>query len=94
MDEIEPGYVDHTRYRVESVLNGYNGTVMAYGQTGSGITCSLGRLGKHDPSERGIMLYMESIQDLLAPEKSNIQIVEDSKTAEVSLPGSTVIKNH
>ncbi|XP_049933456.1 kinesin-like protein KIN-UC isoform X2 [Nymphaea colorata] len=100
----------------ESVLNGYNGTVMAYGQTGSGKTYTLGRLGKHDPSERGIMvraledilssispsadavaisylqLYMESIQDLLAPEKSNIQIVEDSKTAEVSLPGSTVIK--
>ncbi|KAF3795938.1 Armadillo repeat-containing kinesin-like protein 2 [Nymphaea thermarum] len=100
----------------ESVLNGYNGTVMAYGQTGSGKTYTLGRLGKHDPSERGIMvraledilssispsadavaisylqLYMETIQDLLAPEKSNIQIVEDSKTAEVSLPGSTVIK--
>ncbi|CAN6461387.1 unnamed protein product [Victoria cruziana] len=101
---------------VESVLNGYNGTMMAYGQTGSGKTYTLGRLGKHDPAERGIMvrsledifssispsadaiaisylqLYMESLQDLLAPEKSNIQIVEDPGTGEVSLPGCTIIK--
>ncbi|OVA18001.1 Armadillo [Macleaya cordata] len=101
---------------VESVLNGYNGTVMAYGQTGTGKTYTVGRLGKHDPSERGIMvraledilantspgldtvevsylqLYLESIQDLLAPEKNNIPIVEDSKTGEVSLPGAAVVK--
>lgn len=37
-------------------------------------------------------LYMESIQDLLAPEKINIPIVEDSKTGEVSVPGATVVK--
>ncbi|MCD7455401.1 hypothetical protein HAX54_028050 [Datura stramonium] len=101
---------------VESVLNGYNGTVMAYGQTGTGKTYTLGRLGKDDVSERGIMvralediivnttptsdsvemsflqLYMESIQDLLAPEKINIPIVEDAKTGEVSVPGATVVK--
>ncbi|GAY54534.1 hypothetical protein CUMW_157380 [Citrus unshiu] len=101
---------------VESVLNGYNGTVMAYGQTGTGKTYTLGRLGKDDASERGIMvralediissmsvtsdsvevsylqLYMESIQDLLAPEKVNIPINEDPKTGEVSLPGATVVK--
>lgn len=35
---------------------------------------------------------MESLQDLLAPEKSNIQIVEDPRTGEVSLPGCTIIK--
>ncbi|KAG8501918.1 hypothetical protein CXB51_004693 [Gossypium anomalum] len=91
---------------VESVLSGYNGTVMAYGQTGTGKTFTLGRLGKNDASERGIMvraledimdnisiafdtvevsylqLYMESIQDLLAPEKTNIPINEDPKTGE------------
>ncbi|KAK9913187.1 hypothetical protein M0R45_037011 [Rubus argutus] len=101
---------------VESVLNGYNGTVMAYGQTGTGKTYTLGRLGYDDASERGIMvralediisstapacdivevsylqLYMESIQDLLAPEKTNILIHEDSKTGEVSLPGASVVR--
>ncbi|KAL5710014.1 hypothetical protein ACHQM5_020629 [Ranunculus cassubicifolius] len=99
---------------VESVLNGYNGTVMAYGQTGTGKTYTLGRLGKEDPSECGIMvramkdifatpgsftvevsylqLYLESVQDLLLPEKNNIPIGEDPKTGEVSLPGAEVIK--
>lgn len=37
-------------------------------------------------------LYMESIQDLLAPEKVNIPISEDPKTGEVSAPGATVVK--
>nr|XP_011469637.1 PREDICTED: armadillo repeat-containing kinesin-like protein 1 isoform X2 [Fragaria vesca subsp. vesca] len=101
---------------VESVLNGYNGTVMAYGQTGTGKTYTLGRMGCDDASERGIMvralediilstapesdtvevsylqLYMESIQDLLAPEKTNIPIHEDPKTGEVSLPGASVVR--
>ncbi|KAG6410101.1 hypothetical protein SASPL_128150 [Salvia splendens] len=100
---------------VESVLDGYNGTVMAYGQTGTGKTYTLGRMGKDDASERGIMvraledilaatsasdtievsylqLYMESIQDLLAPEKTNIPIVEDAKTGEVSVPGAEIVK--
>ncbi|GMI80591.1 Arabidopsis thaliana KINESIN Ungrouped clade, gene A, ARMADILLO REPEAT-CONTAINING KINESIN 1 [Hibiscus trionum] len=101
---------------VESVLSGYNGTVMAYGQTGTGKTFTLGRIGKDDASERGIMvravedilanislasdtveasylqLYMESIQDLLAPEKTNIPINEDPRTGEVSLPGAVTVK--
>ncbi|KOM37264.1 hypothetical protein LR48_Vigan03g064500 [Vigna angularis] len=38
---------------VESVLDGYNGTVMAYGQTGTGKTFTLGRLGEVDTSDRG-----------------------------------------
>uniref|UniRef100_K4A5N0 Kinesin-like protein n=1 Tax=Setaria italica TaxID=4555 RepID=K4A5N0_SETIT len=75
-----------------SVLEGYNGTVMAYGQTGTGKTYTVGRLGKDDPSERGIMLYLESVQDLLAPEKTNIPIVEDAKTGEVSLPGAAIVE--
>ncbi|KAJ0546027.1 putative plus-end-directed kinesin ATPase [Helianthus annuus] len=41
---------------VEGVLNGYNGTIMAYGQTGTGKTFTLGKLGKDDASERGIMV--------------------------------------
>ncbi|XP_062209924.1 kinesin-like protein KIN-UA isoform X2 [Phragmites australis] len=101
---------------VESVLEGYNGTVMAYGQTGTGKTYTVGRLGKNDPSERGIMvralehilsivsletdrvaisylqMYLESVQDLLAPEKTNIPIVEDPKTGEVSLPGAAIVE--
>lgn len=35
---------------------------------------------------------MESIQDLLAPEKTNIPISEDPKTGEVSLPGASVVR--
>lgn len=101
---------------VESVLEGYNGTVMAYGQTGTGKTYTVGRLGNDDPSEGGIMvralehilsvmsletdsvaisflqLYLESVQDLLAPEKTNIPIVEDPKTGEVSLPGAAKVE--
>lgn len=37
-------------------------------------------------------LYMESIQDLLAPEKINIPIVEDAKSGEVSVPGAQIVK--
>ncbi|XP_030473054.2 kinesin-like protein KIN-UC [Syzygium oleosum] len=103
---------------VESVLSGYNGTIMAYGQTGTGKTYTVGRLGKDDASERGIVvralediisnishasgsvevsylqLYMESIQDLLSPEKINIPITEDPKTGELALPGATVVNVH
>lgn len=35
---------------------------------------------------------MESVQDLLAPEKINIPIVEDPKTGEVSAPGASVVR--
>ncbi|CAL5192556.1 unnamed protein product [Lathyrus oleraceus] len=49
---------------VESVLDGYNGTVMAYGQTGTGKTFTLGQLGEGDTSSRGIMV--RSMEDILA----------------------------
>lgn len=49
---------------VESVLDGYNGTVMAYGQTGTGKTFTLGQLGDEDTSSRGIMV--RSMEDILA----------------------------
>ncbi|XP_023527866.1 kinesin-like protein KIN-UB isoform X1 [Cucurbita pepo subsp. pepo] len=49
---------------VESVLEGYNGTVMAYGQTGTGKTFTLGRLGDEDMSDRGIMV--RAMEDILA----------------------------
>lgn len=39
-----------------------------------------------------LQLYMESIQDLLAPEKINIPIYEDPKTGDVSLPGASVVR--
>ncbi|GJN09057.1 hypothetical protein PR202_ga27025 [Eleusine coracana subsp. coracana] len=101
---------------LQSVLEGYNGTVMAYGQTGTGKTYTVGHLGKDDPSGRGIMvralehilssvssetdrvaisylqLYLESVQDLLALDKTNIPIVEDPKTGEVSLPGAAIVE--
>ncbi|KAI5065784.1 hypothetical protein GOP47_0018408 [Adiantum capillus-veneris] len=101
---------------VESVLEGYNGTVMAYGQTGTGKTFTLGKLGEEDAADRGIMvramediladtsseqgsitvsylqLYMETVQDLLAPEKDNLTIAEDPRTGDVSLPGATSVE--
>ncbi|XWS49020.1 hypothetical protein CRYUN_Cryun13aG0127800 [Craigia yunnanensis] len=49
---------------VESVLDGYNGTVMAYGQTGTGKTYTLGRLGEEDTADRGIMV--RAMEDILA----------------------------
>jgi len=39
-----------------------------------------------------LQLYMESIQDLLAPEKTSIPINEDARTGEVSLPDVSVVK--
>ncbi|KAL3499469.1 hypothetical protein ACH5RR_038562 [Cinchona calisaya] len=60
---------------VESVLDGYNGTVMAYGQTGTGKTYTLGRLGEEDTSARGIMV--RALEDILAeisPENDSVSI--------------------
>ncbi|KAF9689432.1 hypothetical protein SADUNF_Sadunf01G0091600 [Salix dunnii] len=48
----------------ESVLDGYNGTVMAYGQTGTGKTYTLGQLGEEDTAARGIMV--RAMEDILA----------------------------
>ncbi|CAN1333071.1 Kinesin-like protein KIN-UA [Linum perenne] len=49
---------------VESVLDGYNGTVMAYGQTGTGKTYTVGQLGEEDMAARGIMV--RAMEDILA----------------------------
>ncbi|MBA0610089.1 hypothetical protein Godav_010982, partial [Gossypium davidsonii] len=60
---------------VESVLDGYNGTVMAYGQTGTGKTFTLGRLGEEDTSARGIMVRsMEEILANVSPEKDSVSV--------------------
>ena len=37
-------------------------------------------------------LYLETVQDLLAPGRDNITIVEDLKTGDVSLPGVTMVQ--
>uniref|UniRef100_A0A2N9JAP7 Kinesin-like protein n=1 Tax=Fagus sylvatica TaxID=28930 RepID=A0A2N9JAP7_FAGSY len=60
---------------VESVLDGYNGTVMAYGQTGTGKTFTLGRLGEEDTSDRGIMVRsMEDIFADISPETDSVSV--------------------
>ncbi|CAA0820814.1 Armadillo repeat-containing kinesin-like protein 2 [Striga hermonthica] len=60
---------------VESVLDGYNGTVMAYGQTGTGKTYTLGKLGDEDTSARGIMVRsMEDILANISPETDSISV--------------------
>lgn len=61
-------------WRLQSVLDGYNGTVMAYGQTGTGKTFTLGRLGEEDTSARGIMV--RSMEEILA----NVSLETDSVT--------------
>ena len=68
----------YTNFRFyQSVLEGYNGTVMAYGQTGTGKTFTLGKLGEEDVAERGIMV--RALEDIL----SNISPV-DHDTVTVS----------
>ncbi|KAL9682152.1 hypothetical protein QQ045_013945 [Rhodiola kirilowii] len=60
---------------VESVLEGYNGTVMAYGQTGTGKTYTLGRLGEEDTSARGIMVRsMEDILASISPQTDSVSV--------------------
>ncbi|KAI5063120.1 hypothetical protein GOP47_0021667 [Adiantum capillus-veneris] len=53
---------------VESVLEGYNGTIMAYGQTGTSKTFTLGKLGEEDAADRGIMV--RAMEDILADTSS------------------------
>eukprot|EP00898_Chlorokybus_atmophyticus_P000882 jgi/Chlat1/1795/Chrsp135S02121 len=69
-DAVFPEYTSQTRIYdtvakpvVESVLRGYNGTVMAYGQTGTGKTFTLGHLGRDDVSLRGIM--PRAVEDII-----------------------------
>ncbi|KAH7281406.1 hypothetical protein KP509_36G046100 [Ceratopteris richardii] len=60
---------------LESVLEGYNGTVMAYGQTGTGKTFTLGRLGEEDIADRGIMVRaMEDILAGICPEQDSVTV--------------------
>ncbi|XP_047322666.1 kinesin-like protein KIN-UB isoform X2 [Impatiens glandulifera] len=60
---------------VESVLDGYNGTVMAYGQTGTGKTYTMGRLGEKNTSGRGIMVRaMEDIMAGISLETDSVSI--------------------
>ncbi|XP_011017504.1 PREDICTED: armadillo repeat-containing kinesin-like protein 2 isoform X2 [Populus euphratica] len=60
---------------VESVLDGYNGTVMAYGQTGTGKTFTLGHLGEDDTSSRGIMVRaMEDILTEISLETDSVSV--------------------
>lgn len=61
---------------VESVLEGYNGTVMAYGQTGTGKTFTVGSLGEGDTATRGIMV--RAMEDILADTSPNTDTVSVS----------------
>ncbi|XP_040990212.1 kinesin-like protein KIN-UA isoform X2 [Juglans microcarpa x Juglans regia] len=57
-------FADCVELQPESVLDGYNGTIMAYGQTGTGKTYTLGCLGEEDTAARGIMV--RAMEDILA----------------------------
>lgn len=48
---------------------------MAYGQTGTGKTYTVGRLGKDDPSERGIMV--RALEDIIvntSPASDSVEV--------------------
>lgn len=60
----------------QGVLNGYNGTIMAYGQTGTGKTYTVGKIGKDDAAERGIMV--RALEDILLNASSASVSVEIS----------------
>lgn len=63
----------HVSFSLQSVLDGYNGTVMAYGQTGTGKTYTLGRLGDEDTAARGIMVRaLEDILSEIFPETDSV----------------------
>lgn len=62
--ELPPSDVLLCNFLFQSVLDGYNGTIMAYGQTGTGKTYTLGRLGEEDTAARGIMV--RAMEDILA----------------------------
>lgn len=48
---------------------------MAYGQTGTGKTYTLGRLGKNDASERGIMVRaLEDIFSSISPASDSLEV--------------------
>eukprot|EP00775_Hariotina_reticulata_P007717 gene7717-7916_t len=61
------------RHIVDSVLDGYNGTVLAYGQTGSGKTHTL--IGSiSDPEEHGIVpRAVQALGDGIAADKTNAE---------------------
>lgn len=61
---------------MQGVLNGYNGTIMAYGQTGTGKTYTLGKLGKDDTSERGIMV--RALEEIISGASSASDSIEIS----------------
>ncbi|KAG7590935.1 P-loop containing nucleoside triphosphate hydrolase [Arabidopsis thaliana x Arabidopsis arenosa] len=77
---------------VESVLEGYNGTVMAYGQTGTGKTFTLGRLGDEDTAARGIMV--RSMEDIIGgtsldTDSISVSYLEPAKFLELLQLGET-----
>ena len=54
MDSTQKAIYDETAFPlVESVLNGYNGTIFAYGQTGCGKTHTM--MGLPDDENKGII---------------------------------------
>lgn len=65
-----------TSLNLQGVLNGYNGTIMAYGQTGTGKTYTVGKIGKDDAAERGIMV--RALEDILLNASSASVSVEIS----------------
>jgi Cdc6-like AAA superfamily ATPase len=75
LSNIHINYQHSVLFVLQSVLEGYNGTVMAYGQTGTGKTFTLGRLGEEDTAARGIMV--RALEDILAditPETDTVSV--------------------
>eukprot|EP00299_Pterocystis_sp_00344_P019374 c9618_g1_i2.p1 GENE.c9618_g1_i2~~c9618_g1_i2.p1 ORF type:complete len:900 (+),score=304.30 c9618_g1_i2:2-2701(+) len=71
---------------VESVLDGYNGTVFAYGQTGSGKTFTMEGPSIDDPNTKGIIPRMVShVFELMSHASSTIEFTVKVSMIEIYL---------
>ena len=91
-DEI---YTKTSKSIINSVLQGYNGTIMAYGQTSSGKTYTINGIipqAMHDIFTKitqsndtyiitasFLEIYMERINDLFDPSRTNLPIQDDAQ---------------
>jgi kinesin family protein 5 len=69
-------YDEAAREIVESVLDGYNGTILAYGQTASGKTYTMEGPDIDDPAQRGVVPRMvRTLLDGVARAPSTVEFV-------------------
>jgi Tfp pilus assembly pilus retraction ATPase PilT len=80
---------------VDSVMKGFNGTVMAYGQTGTGKTYTLGNLGEGEDghANRGIMVRVvdDIFEKKREDEEAEYKVREDNISHRTCTPHQVTI---